>query len=80
MLNAMLRTVVSVCLVTVFGAANASAGCLLGLICIGDGGGGSGGSTQPVSVPEIDVTSGAAALALLACIALMLRERFLRAR
>ncbi len=50
--------------------------CILG-ICLGGGGGGGGGVPE---APEINVAQGFAALAILACAALMLRERFLRQR
>ncbi|MGE3142831.1 MAG: hypothetical protein AB7L65_05885 [Hyphomonadaceae bacterium] len=63
---------------TAFGVAQASAEiCILNIICLG-GGGGSGGGTP--HAPEIDLTSGLAAAAVLACVGLLLRERFLRAR
>ncbi|HRK65018.1 MAG TPA: hypothetical protein PLN53_11540 [Terricaulis sp.] len=54
--------------------------CILG-ICLGggDGGGGGGGGGVP-EAPEINVAQGFAALAILACAALLLRERFLRQR
>lgn len=54
----------------------ASAACFL--IWCWSPGGGRGGNTP--SAPEIDVTQGFAALAIVAVIALVLRERFLRAR
>lgn len=50
---------------------------IIGTICLGGGGGGDGSAP---SVPEIDVTQGFAALALLLCVGLLLRERFLRAK
>ncbi len=55
--------------------------CLLG-ICIGGGGGGGGGggSTPVPEAPEINVAQGMAAVAILVCAALFLRERFLRQR
>jgi len=52
--------------------------CILG-ICLGGGGGGGGGGGTP-EAPEINVAQGFAALAILACAALFLRERFLRQR
>jgi hypothetical protein len=51
--------------------------CLLG-ICLGGGGG--GGGTPVPEAPEINVAQGLAAVAILACAALFLRERFLRQR
>lgn len=57
--------------------------CILGICLGGDGGGGGGGGGGGVGVPEapeINVAQGFAALAILACAALMLRERFLRQR
>ena len=52
--------------------------CILG-ICLGGGDGGGGGGGVP-EAPEINVAQGFAALAILACAALLLRERFLRQR
>jgi hypothetical protein len=57
--------------------ANASAQTCWWIFCWGGGGG--GGGTTP-SAPEIDATQGLAALAILACAVLFLRERFLRER
>ncbi|HRP11809.1 MAG TPA: hypothetical protein PLK37_12305 [Terricaulis sp.] len=51
--------------------------CILG-ICLGGGGGGGGGGVP--EAPEINVAQGFAALAILACAMLLLRERFLRQR
>jgi hypothetical protein len=48
-------------------------------ICFGGPGGGGGGGGVP-SAPEIDVTQGAAAVAILLVATLLLRERFLRQR
>jgi hypothetical protein len=54
--------------------------CLL-FICIGGGGGGGGDGGAPTpEAPEINVAQGFAALAILVCAALFLRERFLRQR
>lgn len=55
--------------------------CLL-FICLGGGGGGGGGYDDggAPAAPEIDVTQGFAALAVLICAALILRERFMRQR
>lgn len=79
MLKTVLRTASALGAVVYAGAVNASAGCLLGLICLGGGDG--GGDPPPgASVPEIDATQGLAAVAVLLCVALLLRERFLRAR
>ncbi len=52
--------------------------CLL-FVCLGGGGqtGGDGGQT---AAPEIDVTQGFAAVAIVAVALLLLRERFLRQR
>jgi hypothetical protein len=44
------------------------------------GGGGGGGNGGPPSTPEIDVTQGIAAVAILACVILILREAYLRQR
>lgn len=52
--------------------------CLL-FVCVGGGGGGGSGGDAPAA-PEISMTHGLAALAVLACVALLLRERFLRQR
>jgi hypothetical protein len=57
-------------------AKQASAEVCLLFICVG---GGTGGGGTP-EAPEIDVAQGFAALAILACAALLLRERFLRQR
>lgn len=54
--------------------------CILGICLGGDGGGGGGGGGGVPEAPEINVAQGFAALAILACAALMLRERFLRQR
>lgn len=51
--------------------------CILG-ICLGGGGGG-GGGTVP-EAPEINVAQGLAAVAILVCAGMFLRERFLRQR
>jgi hypothetical protein len=56
--------------------------CILG-ICLGggDGGGGGGGGGGGVpEAPEINVAQGLAAVAILVCAAMFLRERFLRQR
>lgn len=50
--------------------------CILG-ICLGGGDGGGGGGTVP-EAPEINVAQGLAAVAILVCAGLFLRERFLR--
>jgi hypothetical protein len=55
--------------------------CILG-ICLGggDGGGGGGGGGGVPEAPEINVAQGLAAVAILVCAAMFLRERFLRQR
>lgn len=54
--------------------------CILG-ICLGGGGGGGGGGNGGIpEAPEINVAQGLAAVAILVCAALLLRERFLRQR
>lgn len=58
------------------GQASANIFCLL-IPALCQTGGGSGGTT---AVPEIDVTQGLAALAIVAVMGLIMREKFLRAR
>jgi hypothetical protein len=59
--------------------------CILG-ICLGGGdggaggGGGGGGGGGVPEAPEINVAQGLAAVAILVCAAMFLRERFLRQR
>jgi len=60
-------------------AAAAETVCVLG-ICINLGGGDSGGGGGVPAAPEIDVTQGFAALAIMLAVALFLRERFNRAQ
>jgi hypothetical protein len=64
-------------------ASNASATCIL-FICIPDGHGNTSPPPAPTpaphGAPEIDVTQGVAAVAILICALLFLRERFMRQR
>jgi hypothetical protein len=49
-------------------------------LCLGEPNPGTPGGNTPPAAPEIDVTQGFAALAILIVAALLLRERFLRQR
>jgi hypothetical protein len=53
--------------------------CLL-FVCVGGDDGGGGGGGGQFEAPEIDVSQGFAAVAILACVLLLFRERFLRQR
>jgi len=54
--------------------------CILGICLGGDGGGGGGGGGGVPEAPEINVAQGLAAVAILVCAGMFLRERFLRQR
>ncbi len=75
----LIKTLVGAAAVLAMTATSASAQICILFICFGGGGGG-GGSTQPPSTPEIDVSQGIAAVAILACVILVLREAYLRQR
>ncbi len=81
MLKSVIRAAAAFAATAYVGAVNASAACLLGILCIGGEGGGDPPPSEPPPsyAPEIDATHGLAALALLLCIGLLMRERFLRA-
>ena len=53
--------------------------CLL-FVCLGGGGGQTGGDGGQTAAPEIELTQGFAAVAIVAVVLLLLRERFMRQR
>lgn len=86
--NKLVKTIVGAAAVLALTATSASARTCILFFCWGPpgggggsgGGGGGGGGTRPPSTPEIDVTQGIAAVAILACVILILREAYLRQR
>ncbi len=82
-MKTIVKSVAALFAATIAMTTHASAACLLGIICLGGGGsgggsGGGGGSAPIPEAPEINVAQGFAAAAILICVALFLRERFLR--
>lgn len=71
------KTIAAGVMATLAMTSQASALCILG-ICIGGGGSTGGGGGAIPEAPEINVAQGLAAVAILICAALFLRERFLR--
>lgn len=80
-MKTLIKTITAGFVATLAMTSQASALCILNIICLGggggNGGGGGGGGGIP-EAPEINVAQGLAAVAILICAALFLRERFLR--
>lgn len=81
MLKKLFQTTAAVATLAIVGATRASAEVCLIILCLGGGGGGNDPPpAETAHAPEIDVTQGFAALAIVACVALLLREAYNRKR
>jgi hypothetical protein len=80
----LIKTLAAAAALTAGTVIQASAACLItwpvNALCDNSDTGSSGGGGTTVAAPEIDVTQGFAAIAILIVAALILRERFLRQR
>ncbi len=81
-MNKIVKALIGAAAVTAATVSHASAQICILFICLGKPSTPTAPTTpsSPPAAPEIDVTQGVAALAILICVALFLRERFLRQR